>query len=78
MAAKLRLVFMGKKQSFSEPLRARIVLGDHFINDKDERLLTSDCATASELEAEVDFLKSQLDKFVRVTQKKFITKPAKK
>jgi len=78
MAAKFQLVFTGKKQSFFEPLRARIVLSDHVINEKSEHLLTTDCASANELKAEVDFLKSKLDRFVRVAQKKFALKPGKK
>ena len=78
MAAKLQLVFTGKKQNAFEPLRARIVLSDHAINQKGEHLLSTDCASANELKAEVDFLKSKLDRFVRIAQKKFASKPSRK
>ena len=75
MAALFKLVWTGKKQNFSEPLRVRIVLSDHTVNQLDEDCLTTDCATAMELDAEVDFMKRQLDKMVSSAYKKF---PAKK
>jgi hypothetical protein len=79
MAAKLKIKFTGRKRSFFDSLRARIVLADDLgAGEDDKRLLSSECACASELKAEADSLKSQLDRIVRIAQKKFAVKPGKK
>ena len=71
MATKLRLTFTGKKHSFSQPLVARISLGDHAITNHDEHLLSADCVSFRELESEVNLLKSQLDQILIRAKKKF-------
>ena len=78
MATTLKIIFRGKNKSFFEPLRASIVLGDHGINANGDHLLSADCANAEELEAQVDSLKSQLDKIRRIGQNKFAKKSGRK
>jgi hypothetical protein len=72
MAAKIKLIFVGKRRSFLEPLIGRIVLGgNHGIGADGEHFLSTDCASAIELEAEANSLKSQLDEIVRTAKRKF-------
>lgn len=78
MATTLKIIFRGKNKSFFEPLRASIVLGDHGINPNGDHLVSADCANTEELEAQVDSLKSQLDKILRIGQKEFAAKSGKK
>jgi hypothetical protein len=61
----IKLTFTGDG-SFVTPFRARIAVGDHF--------LSAECASATELQAQVNFLKSRLDKLVYTAKGKFASK----
>lgn len=77
MAAKLELQIKGKQKHFFEPLRGRIVLGNHS-SEKDDHYLSSDCATIEEFKEEIDSLKTQLDKLLLRAERHFATKKVKK
>ena len=70
MATRLKLKFIGRG-TFLEPFSASIILGDHAISANGDHFISVECADVSSLKAEVESLKSQLDKTVEKAQKKF-------
>jgi hypothetical protein len=53
------------------PARGWIVLGDHFIDDDGDHLLSAECVTVTELEWWVKARKAELDAVLVKAQKKF-------
>jgi len=70
MTTKLRLKFVRDGSADNSP-RAWIILGDHEIH-KGERLLSTDCATASEVEGAALILKKELDEIVSSAKRRFV------
>ena len=62
----------GRIGIFKNSLRARIVLKVHQ-KSKDglEHFLSAECASAIEVEAQANYLKSQLDKIIHTAKRKF-------
>ena len=71
MAKTIYLKTFGEKKSFFNPMRVWLALGDHVIDKDDTHLLTSGCVTASELEAEAEYLKQLIDKAVASAKRRF-------
>jgi hypothetical protein len=66
---QIELLFEGDG-TFKNPYRAKIILGDHFSDEK-HRFLSADCRSIGELEEQAEFLKMLLDKAVTKARRKF-------
>ena len=72
MAAKLKLIFTGKKGDVLTPLTGKIILDSNFeIGASGKRFLSVGCVSAGQLEAEANQLKKQLDGIVSSAKRRF-------
>ena len=53
------------------PNRGWIVLGDHFIDDDGDHLLSAECVSVKEIETFVKLRKAELDDILAKARKKF-------
>lgn len=72
MAATFKIVFTGKKGDVQTPLTGRIIVDSNCeIGANGVRLLSVDCVSATELEAEANALKKHLDEIVSSAKREF-------
>ena len=67
---RLRLKFKGNGTALNS-YRAWIILGEHDTDKDEDRLLSANCVTSSQIEEAAQYLKKQLDKIVSSAKRKF-------